>query len=148
MNQKWWIAIVAVVGIGLAVLLFPRPNTGEPIPSSDPANVDPLNFKNGKNLAANGAVNPNTVGKPRPPVDPDSIRTGPKPGTETRAAMRNRPEAVYASKIITPFSAIRYTLLKENTEPAKALADEVAAVMNDELRKIRLDPDAIPWADV
>ena len=32
MNQRWWIAIVGVVGIGLAFLLFPKPNTGEDIP--------------------------------------------------------------------------------------------------------------------
>lgn len=148
MNQRWWIAIVAVVGIGLAVLLFPRPDTGGDIPGANPGNVDPTDFKNGENLPPNSAVNPRIVGRPRPAIDPDRVRSGIKPGAENRAALRNRPEAIYASKLITPFSAIRFTLMKEGSEPAKALAEEVGSLMNDDLRKVRLDPDSVPWADL
>lgn len=142
MNQRWWIAIVAVVGIGLAVLLFPRPDTGDGISGSQPGGAVAVGEEGGATVSGGTT----SVGKPpRPPINPDRIRTGVKPGTEGRAAQRNRPEAVYASKLITPLSAMRYTLMKEGSEPAKALAEEIGTLMNEDLRKIRLDPDAVPW---
>jgi hypothetical protein len=134
MNQRWWIAIVGIVGIGLALLLFPRPDTGEDIPDPDPQNQP---FKNGKR-------DPN---KARPPIDPSRVSTGPKPGMEELVAKRNRPEVVYATKLVTPFSAMRYTLSREGSPEAKAMAEEVAATLG-ELRTIRLDPDAMTWAEM
>jgi hypothetical protein len=139
MRQRWWIAIVAVVGVGLAILLFPRPDTGEALPDGGGAvaSADPA--------AASGKA---PTARPKlPEVDPTRVRTGVKPGMEDLVAKRNRPEAVYASKLVTPFSSIRYTLVKEGSEPARALADEVGKVMAD-LRTMRLDPDAMAWADL
>jgi hypothetical protein len=134
MNQRWWIAIVGIVGIGLAFLLFPRPDTGEDIPDPDPQNQP---FKNAKR----------EPGKPRAPIDPNRISTGPKPGMEELVAKRNRIEVVYATKLVTPFSAMRYTLSREGSPEAKALAEEIAATMG-ELRTIRLDPDAMTWTEM
>jgi hypothetical protein len=134
MNQRWWIAIVAIVGIGLAFLLFPRPDTGGDIPDPDPQNQP---FKGAKR-------DPN---QPRPPIPPDRVSTGPKPGMEELVAKRNRVEVVYATKLVTPFSAMRYTLSREGSPEAKALADEVAATMG-ELRTIRLDPDSMTWEEM
>ena len=98
MNQRWSIAIVAVVGIGLAMLLFPRPDTGGSIPGSDPANVDPLGFENGKNLPPNSGVNPSVVGKPRARSTRTTSARARSRGSRNRIAQRNRPEAIYASK--------------------------------------------------
>jgi hypothetical protein len=132
MRQRWWIAIVAVVGIGLAILLFPRPDTGEAIEGTDPASQ---------------AVAEGKAPRPRAPADPNRERPGVRPGMEEVAAKRNRPEAIYASKLVTPFSSIRYTLVKEGSEPAKALAEEISGTMA-ELRTVRLDPDAQAWDDL
>ena len=142
MRQRWWIGVVAVVGIVLAVLLFPRPDTGADIPTVDPTNKDPLDF---------GVERPTPAG-PGPRAGraqdvPDRIRTGPKPGSEALTAARNRPEIVYSGKIIAPWSAIRYVLLKVGTPEAKALADELGDGVMDDLRKIRTsdDPEGL-WA--
>ncbi|MEQ1503772.1 MAG: hypothetical protein ABMB14_16145 [Myxococcota bacterium] len=143
MRQRWWIAIVAVVGIGLAVLLFPRPDTGQDIPDADPTNTDPLNF-DGQPSGKPGRVAraPGEAGEAGEP----GTAMPPKPGTEPRSATRSRPEVVYASKLVTPFSAIRYTLMKTKDNPdAVALADEIKTLSNAELRQIRLDPDAVTW---
>lgn len=155
MRQRWWIAVVAVVGIGLAILLFPRPDTGEDIPAANPDNASPLDFGNdapprrdrgdGLTARAPGAEGATTA---RPELDP-RLRGGPKPGTEALMEKRNRPEVVYASKLVTPFSAIRYTLMRLKDDPAAlALAEEVGAVSNSELRTIRLDPDTVTWDEL
>lgn len=135
MNQRWWIAIVGVVGIGLAFLLFPRPDTGDDIPAPNPANTDP--FKEGAKR------------KSRPPIDPSRISTDPtqKPGMAELIEKRNRPEVVYATKLVTPFSAMRYNLSRTGADDAKALADEIAATMA-ELRNMRTNPDGMAWADL
>src|SRR5688572_10794015 len=118
MKQRWWIAIVAVLGIGLAVLLFPRPDTGQDLPpagEANPANTDPLAFR-GDDGPRNGAPAAKT-GK-RQPGTPGGMRTGPKPGTSALQERRNRTEVVYASKLVTPFSAVRYTLLRKTDDAA------------------------------
>lgn len=138
MNQRWWIAIVGVVGIGLAFLLFPRPNTGEDIPDPNPQNIDP--FKEGAKRKP---------GKAKPPIDPARISTDPmqKPGMKEIMEKRNRPEVVYATKLVTPFSAMRYTLAREGSEEAKALAAEIGETMAV-MRTIRTDPDAMTWEEM
>lgn len=147
MQQRWWIAVVAVVGIGLAVLLFPRPDTGEDIPDADPTNVDPLDFSDKGDLPPGSAINPKLAGKVRKTIDPDRKLTGPKPGTEELIAKRNKPEAVFAGKIVAPWSGIRYVLMKDGSPEATALSDEINVLMGD-LRTLRNDPSAMPWAEV
>lgn len=132
MNQRWWLAIVGIVAVGLVFLLFPRPDTGEDIPDPDPQNAP---FKEGKR------------NRPKAPVDPERVATGPNPAQEAVREKRNRPEVAYATKLVTPFSAMRYTLAREGSAEAKALADEVAATMG-EIRTIRLDPDAMTWEEM
>lgn len=141
MQQRWWIAIVAVIGIGLAIMLFPRPDTGGDIPSPNPANTDPMAFKDG-----NGAGVANDA--PRSKANPDRAKAGPKPKSVI-AERRSRTEVIYASKLVTPFSAIRYTLMRMKDDPnALAMAEELGAVANGDLRAMRLDPDSISWEDL
>lgn len=146
MQQRWWIGVVAIVGIGLAILLFPRPDTGEEIPDADPTNIDPLDFSDKGELPPGSAINPRLAGKVRKTIDPDRKITGPKPGQEELIAKRNRPESVFAGKIVAPWSGIRYVLMKDASPEAITLSDEINLLMSD-LRTLRQDPDAIPWAD-
>ena len=145
MRQRWWIGVVAVVGIVLAVLLFPRPDTGADVPAVDPTNKDPLDF--GVERPTPAAAGPGAGARARAQNDPDRVMTGPKPGSEALTASRNRPEIVYSGKIIAPWSAIRYVLLKVGTPEAKTLADELGDGVMDDLRKIRTseDPEGL-WA--
>ena len=39
MKQKWWLVAAGLVGIGLAILLFPKPDTGSSIPDPTPGRV-------------------------------------------------------------------------------------------------------------
>ena len=96
---------MAVVGIVLAVLLFPRPDTGGAVPGSGSDQHRPAELRRRSGARA-GRGDPAPV---EAAVDPERVVTGPKPGTEALMAARNRPEAIYAGKIITPLSAIRYT---------------------------------------
>ena len=38
-KQKWWLIAAGLVGIGLAILLFPKPDTGSSIPDPTPGRV-------------------------------------------------------------------------------------------------------------
>lgn len=132
MQQRWWIAVVAVLGIGLAVLLFPRPDTGEDIPEADPTNTNPLDFE----------ANPEGTVRPARAKQEKKRRkgaTGPKPGMERIMELRNRPDAVFAGKLTAPWAAIRYTLMKQQDEDASILADEIGKVLAD-LQIARRDP--------
>ncbi|MEZ4237512.1 MAG: hypothetical protein R3F59_15475 [Myxococcota bacterium] len=142
MKQRWWIAIVAVLGIGLAILLFPRPDTGGTVqPPAEGEDGQPAVVE-----APQGGV---------AATAPGAKRQGPRGGKGKRPAVkppsvlqerRSRPEVIYASKIVTPFSAIRYTLSRMKDDPgAKALSDEVGKVANGEIRTMRMDPDSIDW---
>jgi hypothetical protein len=139
MKQGWWIAIVAVVGVVLAFLLFPRPDTGAALPGASPDVAKP-----GRPTPAGDQAAGET---PRGAVDPSRVRTGIKPGQEGLVAKRNRPEVIYASKLVTPFSAIRYGLIKDGSEEAKTLVDHIATVMTA-LHDMRLDPDSMTWDEL
>lgn len=127
--QRWWIVGVAVVGIALAVLLFPRPDTGD-IPEPNPKIVDPLDFE--------------TPGK----ASKQKMKavTGPRPGMERLIELRSQPDAVYAGKLTAPWSAVRYALLKEfpedDTEAAE-IADDIRTVLAT-LQSGRRDPTMVP----
>jgi hypothetical protein len=148
MKQRWWIAIVAVLGIGLAVLLFPRPDTGGQVPVGD-AGGEPVVFEDGEapehgmSAVAPGArrVRPPEAGqkRKRPTAKPPSVLR----------ERRSRTEVIYASKLVTPFSAIRYTLMRMGDDAAaQALAEDVGVVLNGDIRTMRLDPDSTNWDDL
>ncbi len=140
MNGRWWIAGVAVVGLVLAFLLMPRPDTGADIPDADPTNVDPANFKKDTELAPGTVVSPRASSRRRD-FDLDGAVTGVKPGTEEFIAKRNRPEIVYSGKIVAPWSAMKYVLLKDGSDEAKALADEIGTSIMAPLRGVRTSAD-------
>jgi hypothetical protein len=108
MQQRWWILAVAVLGIGLAVLLIPRPDTGDipELPPEEPA--------------------PAPVRPPRP--DKADLIPGPPPGAEKAIAQRNRPSAKMSRELAAPLGAIRFTLSRLGTDEAKGLADRVGEV--------------------
>lgn len=130
MRQRWWIGVVALVGIVLAVLLFPRPDTGADI-TVDATSDDP----DDEGVASND--DQQATRRDRRERRAGRVGTGPKPGAAAALAARHRPEIVYSSKIIAPWSAIRYVLLKEGTPEAKTLADELGNGVMAELRNIR-----------
>lgn len=138
MQQRWWIAVVAVVGVGLAIMLFPRPNTGDGVGTEPGAAPEFQERTNGT-----AAVNPNVAGnRGRVSAPPGADLSA--PGEAEQIAKRSTPESVYASKLVSPFSAIRYTLAKKETPDAKGLIDEIGALMTD-LRQVRNDPSAEAW---
>lgn len=108
MQQRWWLLAVAVLGVGLAVMLIPRPDTGEipePPPEVEPAPV------------------------PRPPrPDRADLIPGPPPGAEEAIARRNRPSAKMARELSAPLGGIRFSLAKEGTDDAKDLSERIKAV--------------------
>ncbi|MBX2803852.1 MAG: hypothetical protein KTR31_39615 [Myxococcales bacterium] len=128
--QRWWIAIVAVVGIGLAILLFPRPDTGQDIPDVAPTNADAGDFD------GDGTPEPRLRKKGR---KNNSVMEGHKEGLERLAEIRSRPDAVHAGKLTAPWSTIRYALMKANDDEANALADDIAKVLAP-LQSARRDP--------
>ncbi len=147
MQQRWWIGVVAVVGIGLAILLFPRPDTGADIPPPDPSNTNPLDFDGEDELPKGAVRSPRAGNTPRPKVDPTRAAKGPNPAAKELQELRSSPTAVYAAKLTAPWSAMRYTLLNAGTEESKALADEINPVLSD-LRTLRRDPNRKPFSEI
>jgi hypothetical protein len=142
MRQRWWIAIVAVLGIGLAILLFPRPDTGGEISSAEPGEV-PV-FKEGE-APANGVAAVAPGAKRAKATDRGRKRPVPKPPSVLQER-RSRTEVIYASKLVTPFSAIRYTLMRMKDDPeAQALAEDLGLVLNGDIRDMRINPDGSTW---
>lgn len=135
-----WIAVVALVGIGLAFFLFQRPDTGAV--ATNPDNTRPLDFQ----AADEGTVhNPDvlTEAKTKRP------RQGRKEGTERLLEIRSKPDAVYAGKLIAPWTAVRFTLMKEYSDDAEAteIADELRPILTV-LQQGRRDPTReAPLAD-
>src|SRR5687767_14889111 len=103
--KKWWLIGAGVVGIGLAVVLFPRPDTG-----ADPAVAEDPQFAGRAERLNNGVV--------RPGVDPATVRgrtpvdqrNGPTPMAAENAKRRAMPEAVYAGRATAPLAMIRREL--------------------------------------
>ncbi|MCB9688543.1 MAG: hypothetical protein H6735_26130 [Alphaproteobacteria bacterium] len=137
MKGRWWIAVVAALGLVMAVLLMPKPNTGADVVRTDGGTPAP----------AGVAVEPGTVvrangGAPRPERDLSRMVTGQKPGMERFTERRNRPEVIYSGKLIAPWAAVRYVLLKDGSDDAKALADELNQGVLTDLRSIRTEEDS------
>ena len=104
-----------------------------------PTNVDPHDF--GKE----GTVrNPEVEQKRRGPRG----KAGLKPGSERLTELRSRPDAVFAGRFTAPWTAVRYTLIKEyqDDEEASALSEEVRAVLA-KLQTGRRDPTKVAPLD-
>jgi len=136
MTQRWWVAIVAVAGIALAILLFPRPDTGD----------DPVELRAPRPPPATQGSRPGIVSTPAPP---GHMIEGPRPDAAEVMARRATPEATYANLLIGPVSSFKYTIRKQGATPEEAapIEDKVDAVVT-ELRAVRTDPEARPWSEI
>lgn len=151
MQQKWWLIAAGVLGIGLAVLLFPRPDTGGTVPSgADPLNTNPLDFKrteDGKPAriarAQNGTVDPRAMRREaRPPEE----RLGANPMAGELAKRRSSPEAIFAGRASGPWTIVRrQLLLMADDADAKVLAEELSGLVLA-LRGLRRDPESGDYA--
>jgi hypothetical protein len=126
--QRWWLLGVAVLGVGVAILLIPRPDTGADIEPAKP--VAPVGVEAGQEPAPRD-------GAPRVRPSPDQMRPGPPPGAEKALAERNSPEAMAAKELATPWGIIRYKLNKEGSDEAKAMGAKIAPVQASFSRHIR-----------
>lgn len=156
--QRWWLVGAGVIGIALAIVLFPRPDTGGVVPQPDPTNNQPLNFQRPSPDDPGTADDPLArKGLSRPGADPTKIRAihdrksikpeernGPNPLAAESARKRSQPEAVYAGRASAPFTLIRRELLREDTDESRALAEEMTLLITD-LRSQRRDPDSFEW---
>lgn len=135
-RRWWWIVLVALVGVSLAIVLLPRPDTGDdiappPAPRAAQASERPA------------ATPPRGVTRPgEEPVDAVGVQAV-RPELAAIREARNKPEVVYAGKVMGPWSAMRYVLLKDGSPEAKALGDEINTEVMAELRKIRTADDPL-----
>jgi len=140
MSQRWWLIGVAIVGVILAVLLVPRPDTGVDIPDADPANTRPLDFKANPVAAPPPAPSPSPVReytedepfglKSRPPereaVPDDEKNLSPEQKAFIEARMAKDPTAARA--MVGPIGGIRRQLHVDGSDEAKALIARIAPV--------------------
>jgi len=148
MSQRWWLVGVAVVGVVLAVLLVPRPDTGADIPDPDPTNTDPLDFKAPAPAPA-PAPTP-TPATPEPQEDYGMRRTPPvkvegeepniTPEQKAFIEKRNAPEPTAARAMVGPMGSIRRQLSIDGSDEAKAMIAKIAPVQA-ELSDIGQNPD-------
>ncbi len=113
--QRWVLAGVAVVGIVLAILLFPRPDTGQ---SAAPPGTSVQSPKPG-----DGPARRRRKGRP------DKPRADEETSPALIVELRSQPEAVYAGRLIAPWSAVRYALMRADDATATALADDIRDVL-------------------
>lgn len=153
--QRWWIVAVALVGIGLAFFLFPRPDRGEapsePAPAANVAEADgarpePGNFGRPgrgkrKGRKAGGASNPD--GPAVPAVPPEVLAA-----QERLAELRAQPDAQAAAKLIGAWGGVRKTLIENESEAAAAFADRLRQPLQD-LAEFRRNPDeGMPFTSI
>lgn len=139
MQQKWWLVAAGVVGIALAILLFPKPENDR-LPEPDLTNANPLDFK------GNEKPKPTQIRVARrEPVSSDRLkaRAARLPGM----GHLTTPEAIYSGRLSGPWTLVRRQLLAHGDEDAKAWAEKVTPVVVD-LRSRRRDPAAVDWDDL
>ena len=158
MKQRWWLLAAGVVGIGLAILLFPKPDTGGDIPNPTPGRVDfnaaPEDAEPGERAdgakglkrAERSPVKIPASGGPRigpvanlDPATIERVRRGPSPMALENVRMRSQPEAVFAGRVAGPLSLMRRQLLLSDSDAAKDLGNEMAGLVSA-LREQRRDP--------
>ena len=136
--QRWWIAIVAIVGVGLAYFLFPAPERG--------ANLDPKNPDAVDQDLAPAFGSRDKVKRPKAnkqPVPPEVIAA-----QKRIAELRARPDGQASAKLIGAWSGIRKSLIESGAEAALDLAERLRQPLQD-LAEFRRNPErAMPFEQV
>src|SRR5688500_9844623 len=116
MKRNWWVAVVAVLGIGLAILLFPRPDTGADPMTGRVVRSDPS--------PQGGVASSSGAAEPRPRVErPLNMVPDTRPEALEYKARRATPESVYGNMLIGPVAGIKYSIKKVQPQ-----TDEVPAI--------------------
>ncbi|MEN0063539.1 MAG: hypothetical protein AAGA48_15420 [Myxococcota bacterium] len=145
--QRWWIGIVAVVGVALAFFLFPRPDRGATVaPNPDApkaqagrgtAEAPPPDFgpaRRAKRKAKNAE---------KPPVAPEVIAA-----QERLAELRARPDAQASAKLIGAWSGVRKTLMESEAPEAAEFAERLKQPLGD-LANFRRNPEeGVPFEQI
>ena len=154
MQQKWWLIAAGVVGLGLAFILMPRPDTGDSL-EVDPTNVAPLDFDGNavvndpKHISMNRAKsgNPSELRVTRRDQIPAKQRMGANPVAAAQLQARSTPDAVYAGRVSGPLAGARRQLMLMEDEEAKAYGENLAQTILD-LRALRRSPEEYEWAPI
>jgi hypothetical protein len=140
MKRNWWVAVVAVLGVGLAILLFPRPDTG----------ADPMTGRVVRSDPPPPAVASSSSAVPRPQVErPLNMVPDTRPEALEYKARRATPESVYGNMLIGPVAGIKYSIKKvqPQTDEVPAIEAKIDALVT-ELREVRNNPAGRPWSEV
>ncbi|MEM6926144.1 MAG: hypothetical protein AAF602_04405 [Myxococcota bacterium] len=145
--QRWWIAVVAVIGIGLAFFLFPSPDRGATPQTPAPAD----------GAAADIGTAPEADEAPvfgsRDKVKRAKQKAAPVPTEVLDARMRlaelrSRPDAQASAKLIGAWSGIRKTLMENEAQEAGEFAERLKDPLQD-LAEFRRNPDVgVPFDQI
>jgi len=138
--QRWWIAIVAIIGVGLAFFLFPRPDRGASVDALE----DPAATADEADAPAFGSRDKVKRRKAkRRPVPPDVIEA-----QQRLAELRGRPDAQAGAKLIGAWSGVRKTLLESDAEEAQDFAERLRQPLQD-LAEFRRNPElGVPFEQI
>lgn len=140
--QKWWIGVVGVAAVVLAVLLIGSPDTGADVnereltvpeaTDGDGSGDELVRSEHRKNRSP-AAVPLDENGQPLPKGSP--MAANPK----ARAVMlrRQAPESQWAARTMAPWTQIRREVAKQ--DPEAPLIETVQSLL-DEMRALRRDP--------
>lgn len=141
MQQKWWLFAAGFVGIALAILLFPKPETDD-LPSPDMTRTDPLDFKSDGRDRRNRPEQVRVAHRDaRPPMT--KVPRSRIKGMEHLAT----PEAVYSGRLSGPWTLVRRQLLANGDDEARGWAESITPVVVD-LRARRRDPESVDFDEL
>ena len=156
--QRWWLVVAGVVGIGLAVLLVPRPDTGDavtdrgvsPVTTATPTRADGEPTLVGRSPVREGqplAMSPD--GAPMFET-PGMVGTGKEPSMNPRAARlsarMDTPEGRYAGKALAPWTQVRRLIAMKTTDAGELGTD--LETMVEDMRTMLRDPPGTDAADI
>lgn len=149
--QRWWIAVVAVIGIGLAFLLFPRPDRGASVTTGERPSTAVLQTEENPFDPPTVAPEPEPApafgsrDKVRRPEPPQKVSPEVREAQLRLAELRSRPDAQASARLIGAWSGVRKTLLDSEVDEAADLAERLRQPLSD-LVEFRRNPErAVPF---